>query len=203
MRPQSGVSGLEARLKALEEKQARTDALLGVTSTSGTSSGLGGGGGLGAGFNFDNETLGELTGHVDPVIIPPGESVQDYFNIANPITWTKVKSDYGVEVNDGLIQFPSDGWFRVILEIRPVYSVRKDRELVAAVFVHVLDGGNLNGYLSPVLAFSIEESLPSTTSVDGGGNSVVIGAGPMVIDTGKTPPVRFDVTASVYRMFEG
>ncbi len=208
MRPQDGVAGLEQRIKDIEEKQARTDALLGVTSTSGAGGGVGAGGGLGAGFNFDGEMIGVLTGRAPAIDAGSGATEPE------PVTWTKVKSDYGITYDDARIQLPSDGFYMVLLSFTEVWARRTNRAGNTGTFFRIIDGGNIAG----VIVFASSQyggvtgaAVPGTEIVGGAllgyGNAVAFGLSATYTTDGRPPgvilPTRIDVVAEVHRILEG
>lgn len=204
MRPQDGVAGLEQRFEKLEAQVARQSAMLGITSTSGTSPNLAGGGGLGAGFNFDGEMIGTLEGHAPPI------EVASFVEPA-PITWTKVKSDYGITYDDARIQMPSDGLFMIFLTYSEVWARRTNRAGNAGTLAQVIDGGNMAGAV--LFASSTFGTETTAAALIGGtllayGNAVALGLSSLYNTAfarapGVILPTRIDVTAEIHRILEG
>ncbi len=215
MRPQDGVAGLEQRFEKLEAQVARQSAMLGITSTSGTSPNLAGGGGLGAGFNFDGEMIGTLEGHAPPI---------DVANYTQPesITWTKVKSDYGITYEGARLQMPSDGLFMMFLTYSEVWARRTNRAGNSGTVFAVIDGGNMAGaVLFASSMFGVDgpnastafASDDATSALIGGtllayGNAVALGLSSLYNTAfarapGVILPTRIDVTAEIHRILEG
>lgn len=218
MRPQDGVAGLEQRFRDLEAKVTAMSAMLGITSTSGTSPNLAGGGGLGAGFNFDGEMIGTLEGHAPPIEVASFvETVSDLQELGGgpaPITWTKVKSDYGITYDDARIQMPSDGLFMIFLTYSEVWARRSNRAGNAGTLGRVIDGGNMVGavlFASSTFATETITVENAAAELIGGtllayGNAVALGLAALYVRTGDTTvilPTRIDVTAEVHRILEG
>ena len=203
MRPQAGVPGLEQRFRAIEEKQARMEAMLGITSTTGAAAALGGGGGLGAGFGFDGTMIGIVEGFAPPI------EVGD-FTEPEPIVWTKVVSDYGVEFEDERIQMPSDGLFMIFLNYGEVWARRTNRAGNAGTLAQVIDGGIMAGAV--LFASSTFGTETTAAALIGGtllayGNAVALGLSSLYNPDGRPPgvilPTRIDVTAEIHRILEG
>ena len=210
MRPQDGVAGLVQRFEKLEAQVARQSAMLGITSTSGTSPNLAGGGGLGAGFNFDGELIGYLDGHFAPLDFT-GQPGGTALGPLTPITWTKVRSDYlDLTFSGARIQLPSDGFYMMLSGYREVWARRTRRAGGGAFdfgFVEGANGGNFVGFqfFSAISTAGLNTATPGTVAILGYGNAAALGANSAYYrnEPGDILPTRLEATVEIHRILEG